>query len=212
MTRYRPPPQLPVPRNRGTIETIPFVSRRGESRRIRVYVPATAGTSELPILYVHDGDSFIGALRLPSVLDALIDAQRMAPAVVAFLDTVDRHNDYEPGSAFRAVFSSEIVPMLERRYRIARDRRSLLGLSRSTLGALDTCAHGSILFDACALLAPAIPASRFDDVLPAKGSHTRILIETGQYRYSARDRCAVPTRSARAPVAVSALFRNAARP
>jgi len=181
MPRYRPPVPLPTPRNRGAIETVPFISRSGESRRIRVYVPAAARQEGLPILYVHDGDIVIGRLNLPSILDALIGAGRMAPAVVAFIDAIDRHDDYEPGSRFRSVFSTEIVPMLERRYHVARDRRALMGLSRSTVGALDTCAHAPISFDACALLAPAIPAGRMAELLPLRGRATRVLIETGTY-------------------------------
>lgn len=181
MPGYRPALALPPSPARGTIEEVPFVSRRGQSRRIRVYVPATSSRDGLPILYVHDGDVVIGALDLPRVLDALIGTGRMIPAVVAFVDAVDRHEDYAPGSPFRSVFTTEIVPMLERRYRVARDRRALLGLSRSTVGALDTCAHGAVAFDACALLAPAIPSTQFDAVLPPAGSQTRVLIETGTY-------------------------------
>jgi hypothetical protein len=70
---------------------------------------------------------------------------------------------------------------LERRYRIARDRRALMGISRSTVGALDTCVNGSIAFEACALLAPAILSSLFDTVLPATRTATRLFIETGKY-------------------------------
>jgi len=79
------------------------------------------------------------------------------------------------------VFTTEIVPMLERRYRVAGDRRALMGLSRSTVGALDTCAHGAVVLQACVLLAPAIPSKQFDAVLPPAGSPTRVLIETGTY-------------------------------
>ena len=181
MPGYRAPLPLPSPSHRGTIETVPFVSRVGEFRRVRVYVPAVAKKTGLPILYVHDGDIFIGPLDLPAILDSLIDAARMAPVVVAFIDALDRHDDYEPGSRFRSVFTGEIVPKIEQRYGVARDRRALIGLSRSTVGALDACAHGSIRFETCALLAPAIPASRFAQVLPAPATTPRILIETGSY-------------------------------
>ena len=180
MPEYRPPAPLPPPRSRGTIVEVPFTSKAGGTRRIRVYQPPTARRN-VPILYVHDGDIFINALGLPSILDSLISAGRMEPTVVACIDAVDRHDDYAPGSPFRSIFTSEIVPMLEQRYAIARDRRAVLGLSRSTVAALDTCANGSIPFDACALLAPAIPAKDFSAVLPVAGSKTRVFIETGLY-------------------------------
>ncbi len=94
---------------------------------------------------------------------------------------MDRHDDYEPGSPFRSVFTKEIVPLIETRYHIAPGRRALLGLSRSTVGALDTCANSSIVFESCVLLAPAIPPAQFERVLPSASSPTRVLIETGSY-------------------------------
>jgi len=181
MPGYRPAVRLPPSPSRGTIEEVAFISRGGEPRRIRVYVPHPRRLEALPILYVFDGDIVIGALELPQILDALISSGRMQPVLVAFIDAVDRHEDYAPGSPFRSVFTTEIVPMLERRYRVAGDRRALLGLSRSTVGALDTCAHSSVIFRSCALLAPAIPPGQFDAVLPTAGSQTRVLIETGTY-------------------------------
>jgi enterochelin esterase family protein len=180
MPEYRPPAPLPPPHSQGRIVEVPFTSKTGETRRIRAYLPATA-RRDVPILYVHDGAIFIDALSLPSILDSLISAGRMEPTVVACIDAVDRHDDYAPGSPFRSVFTSEIVPMLEHRYPIARDRRAVLGLSRSTVGALDACANGSVHFDACALLASAIPAKDFSGVLPVAGSTTRVFIETGLY-------------------------------
>jgi enterochelin esterase family protein len=180
MPRYRPPAPLPAARTHGTIEEVPFESAAGTRRRVRVYVPA-GRHAVLPVLYVHDGDIFAGALGLPSVLDSLIDAGRMAPAFVVFIDAVDRHDDYEPGSPFRDVFVREIVPLVERRYAVAPGRRALMGLSRSTVGALDTCVNGALRFEACALIAPAVSSSQFRAILRGLNPNTRFLIETGTY-------------------------------
>jgi enterochelin esterase-like enzyme len=180
MPQYRPLSSLPTANVRGTIEDAPFVNRRGVRRRIRVYVPSTS-RHNLPVLYVHDGDIFVDALGLPGILDSLIASDRMAPTVVVFIDAMDRHEDYAPGSPFRSEFTTEIIPFIEHRYKTARDHRGLMGLSRSTVGALDTCAHGTIAFEACALLAPAIPAEQFRVVLPTADLKTRFFIETGTY-------------------------------
>lgn len=180
MPGYRRTPTLPAARLRGTIEEVAFASRAGQRRRIRVYVPA-GSRRPLPILYVYDGDIVLGALGLPSILDSLMDTGQMTPAFVAFIDAVDRHDDYEPGSPFRSVLTGEIIPQLERRYAVEPRRRALLGLSRSTVGALDTCVNGGIAFDACVLVAPAIGRRQFPVVLPAAPVDTRILIETGTY-------------------------------
>jgi enterochelin esterase-like enzyme len=179
MPRYRPL-ALPATTTRGAVEEVSFVSRDGQARRVRVYVPHAVGNT-LPVLYVHDGDIGISALKLPEMLDSLIAARRIAPALVVFVDAVDRHADYAPGSAFRSVFTNEIVPLVERRYPVARERRALMGLSRSTVGALDACTYSTIVFTACVLLAPAIPPVDFPKVLPPSGSRLRVLIATGTY-------------------------------
>jgi enterochelin esterase-like enzyme len=55
MPQYQAPLPLPSPSALGEIEEIPFTSRSGERRRIRVYTPPTRSRENLPILYVHDG-------------------------------------------------------------------------------------------------------------------------------------------------------------
>jgi enterochelin esterase-like enzyme len=180
MPGYVPAAKLPAPHVRGSIEAVDFTSRSGQPRRIRVYVPATTHRP-LPMLYVHDGDIVFDALGLPAILDSLMDAGQMNPAFVTFIDAVDRHDDYEPGSPFRSVFTGEIVPSLERRYAVASGRRALLGLSRSTVGAIDACVSGGIAFEACALIAPAIPRRQMATVLSAARPGTRFLIEAGTY-------------------------------
>ena len=200
MPGYRPPTPLAQPHQRGTIEEIAFVSRAGERRRIRVYLPAGVGPAEAgphrlptrptnpesrfanPVLYVHDGDIVLDKLELPALLDSLIDARAIAPTIVAFIDSVDRHDDYEPGSPFRTVFVNEIVPAIERRFVGTNPRRAIMGLSRSTVGALDTCANGGIRFDACILVAPAITPRQFATVVPSTRNTTaRFAIATGTY-------------------------------
>jgi enterochelin esterase-like enzyme len=179
MPGYRPPVALPQPHQRGTIEDVGFVSRAGGRRRIRVYVPPSRQAAS--VLYVHDGDIVLDTLELPALLDSLIDAREMAPTIVAFIDAVDRHDDYEPGSPFRTVFVDEIVPLIERRFAGTNLHRAVMGLSRSTVGALDTCVNGGLRFDACILVAPAIPPRQFNAVLPQTGSGTRFAIATGTY-------------------------------
>jgi enterochelin esterase-like enzyme len=56
-----------------------------------------------------------------------------------------------------------------------------MGLSRSTVGALDACVNGGLGFEACALIAPAIPAAQLPTLTASAGPATRILIETGTY-------------------------------
>ncbi len=180
MPEYQPPATLPVPRVRGHVEDVSFTSRQGESRRIRVYVPNQMREG-LPVLYVHDGDIMLDRLEMASTLDALIGSGRTAPMLVAFIDSHDRHADYEAGSPFRSVVTREILPFIEARYRASRERRAMMGVSQSTVGALDTCVNGGLLFQSCVLIAPAVERREFDRLLPVAGSRTRFLIEAGSY-------------------------------
>jgi enterochelin esterase-like enzyme len=82
---------------------------------------------------------------------------------------------------FRDVFTREIVPLIERRYQVAESRRTLMGLSRSTVGALDACVNGGVRFAACALLAPAVAPAQLPALLRGPAAGPRFLIETGTY-------------------------------
>jgi len=186
MPAYRTPTPLPQPHMHGTIEEVGFVSGAGDRRRIRVYVPAAPqrdGPAEAGrhVLYVHDGDIVLDKLELPALLDSLIEARQMAPTIVAFIDAVDRHDDYEPGSPFRTVFVDEIVPSIERRFAATNPHRAIMGLSRSTVGALDACVNGGLRFDSCVLVAPAIAPRQLATLLPPAGSATQFAIATGTY-------------------------------
>jgi enterochelin esterase family protein len=180
MPGYRDATPLPAPRVRGHIEDVPFASEHGPRRRIRAYLPPS-DRRPLPVLYVHDGDIVLDKLGLPSVLDALIDAGEMTPVIAVFIDSVDRHEDYEPGSPLRSLLTHDIVPLIQRRYGSDPNHRVLLGVSRSTVGALDTCVNGGIAFDACALVAAAIPARQLPKLLPAAGAGRRFFVTTGTY-------------------------------
>jgi len=179
MPGYVSPPPLAEARAHGSVDDLPFVSRTGDRRRIRVYAPASPFRA-IAAVYVYDGDIFAGPLGVPSMLDSLIENNLMPPAVVVFIDAVDRHDDFEPGAALRAILLDEIVPEIERRYPDARAHRAMIGLSRSTVGALDACARAPVAFDACALVAPAVPRRLFDRLTPPSGA-PRFIIETGTY-------------------------------
>jgi enterochelin esterase-like enzyme len=181
MPGYRPPAPLPRPSSAGVTETIPFISKAGEPRRIRVHRPRGA-IDPLPVLYVHDGIIAVEGLDMPSMLDALMGAGRMAPITTAFINSIDRHEDYAAGSMFGYVFAGEIVPAIERRYAVAAGARAILGFSRSALGALDMALNAPTRFQRCGLVAPAIAPPAAASLLerPA-GALPRVTILAGTY-------------------------------
>ena len=181
MPGYRPPPPLPAPVTRGVVQNVPFTSRAGESRRVRVHRPRSA-TGPLPVLYVHDGIIAAEELDMPAMLDALIESGRMAPIVTVFINSVDRYDDYSVGSMFSYVFTGEIVPLVEERYKVIPGARAVLGFSRSTVGALDAALNGPVSFARCGLVAPAMNPAVLSSIFKAAAQRSpRVTIAAGTY-------------------------------
>jgi len=181
MPHYAPPAALPQPSAAGVTETMPFISKAGESRRVRVHRPRNAA-GVLPVLYIHDGIIAVEELDMPSMLDALVAAGRMAPITAVFINSIDRHEDYAAGSMFGYVFAGEIVPAIESRYDVAAGSRAVLGFSRSTVGALDVALNGALPFRRCGLVAPAIPPAAAASLLKqAKGALPQVTVLAGTY-------------------------------
>ena len=181
MPGYQPPAALPRPSVPGVTETMPFISKAGESRRVRVHRPRNAA-GPLPALYVHDGIIAVEELDMPSMLDALIEADQMAPITAVFINSIDRHEDYAAGSMFGYVFMGEIVPAVERRHSVAAGSRAILGFSRSTVGALDVALNAAIRFQRCGLVAPAIRPQMAASLLKqTKGALPKVTVLAGTY-------------------------------
>jgi enterochelin esterase-like enzyme len=181
MPGYRAPSPPPTPATAGITQTFPFTSKGGEPRRVRVHRPRDA-SGPLPILYVHDGVIAADELGMPAMIDGLTEAGRMAPIMAVFVNSIDRHEDYAVGSMFGYVFTGEIVPAVEGRYGILAGSRALLGMSRSTVGALDVCVNSKVAFQRCGLVAPAINSQAALAILKhPKGAWPRVTILAGTY-------------------------------
>jgi len=181
MPGYTPTPAPPHTVVPGITQNVPFTSRAGESRRVRVHRPRDA-SGPLPILYVHDGIIAIEDIDMPGMIDALIQTGRMAPITAVFINSIDRYDDYAVGSMFSYVFTGEIVPMIEQRYPLIAGARGVLGFSRSTVGALDAAINSKVPFARCGLVAPAANPPTLAALLksPANTS-ARVTILAGTY-------------------------------
>jgi len=180
MPGYRPPATVPRPTTPGLVQNVPFTSRAGESRRVRVHRPAGID-GPTPILYVHDGIIAIEGLDLPAMIDALVASGQMAPITTVFINSVDRYDDFAVGSMFSYVFMSEIVPAIEQRYPLAGRARGVLGFSRSTVGALDAAINGSVPFTHVGLVAPAMNQPTLASLVKAPRVTPRVTVVAGTY-------------------------------
>ena len=136
----------------------------GAPRRVWMYLPPgydTATDQLFPVMYVLDGANYIEKMDVPRVLDRLIATKAIPPVIAVFAEPGDRQEEYSRNQRWRAFMATELVPMVDRRYRTfsAPDQRIILGSSLSAYGAVDLAVEYPSLFGLCAAIAP--PAQTF---------------------------------------------------
>lgn len=135
----------------GRLDTLTFTP--GDTtlrpRRVIVYVPPGVSrtgpapkpsgetgddlTAGLPSIYIHDGESALRYMAVTSVLDNMRAEGEIPPVVAVFVPPVERNAEYAGAklTGFINALADELVPMIERRYPVARAsaRRGTMGIS-----------------------------------------------------------------------------------
>jgi len=130
----------------------------GTSRRVWFYTPSEYATSQdwYPVLYVLDGGNYVERMRTPTILDRLIARKAIPPLVAVFVEPGERQEEYSRNAKWRAFMATELVPLVDKRFRTfpAPEKRVLLGSSLSAYGAVDLAVEYPAVFGLCAALAP----------------------------------------------------------
>lgn len=128
----RPRPGAPT----GTIEDLQLESPAyGGPRKFSVYLPPGSAATGLPLLVFFDGGAYRAFVRLPTIMDNLLAAGLIRPAVVVFVYQVDRATELRPNPRFTTFIADELIPFVRRRYGLSTDpARTILG--GSSLGGL----------------------------------------------------------------------------
>jgi enterochelin esterase-like enzyme len=130
----------------------------GASRRVWFYTPPGYDTSQdwYPVLYVLDGGNYVERMRTPTILDRLIARKAIPPIVAVFVEPGERQEEYSRNARWRAFMATELVPLVDKRFRTfaAPEKRVLLGSSLSAYGAVDLAVEYPGVFGLCAALAP----------------------------------------------------------
>lgn len=157
---YVPPPDVDprpgVPRGRYeelTIESRPM----GGPRRVVVWVPpATPAETPseappLPVLYLLDGLDYRELARVHTVAANLLAARKLPPILLVLVPPVDRGTEYERSAAFEEFLVTELVPAVERRWRVRSDPagRGVMGVSLGAFAALSATARHPGVFGHC---------------------------------------------------------------
>ena len=131
----------------------------GGRRRVWFYVPPGYGaaTDQLfPVMYVLDGSNYVEKMDVPRVLDRLIAAKAIPPVIAVFAEPGDRQEEYSRNQRWRAFMATELVPLVDKRFRTfsAPDQRIILGSSLAAYGAVDLAVEYPSLFGLSAAIAP----------------------------------------------------------
>ncbi|MCX6281240.1 MAG: alpha/beta hydrolase-fold protein [Bacteroidetes bacterium] len=129
----------------GTIGSLLFTSHDTaiKSRQVKIYIPAGySDLSHLPVLYVLDGIEAMDFMSYPVVLDNLIADRKIKPVIAVFIPPADRYSEFmgNDHKAFMNAICNELVPVIEREYKTAREpkNRAITGISAGAYFALLT--------------------------------------------------------------------------
>jgi enterochelin esterase-like enzyme len=130
----------------------------GATRRVWFYTPPGYDKNQdwYPVVFVLDGGNYVERMRTPAILDRLIAAKTIEPLVAVFVEPGERQEEYSRNPRWRAFMASELVPLVDKRFRTfpAPEKRVVLGSSFSAYGAVDLAVEYPAVFGLCAALAP----------------------------------------------------------
>ena len=167
-----PPKFLEPPAGaKGRIDTFTIKSEAlGADKEIKVWVPPgyDEGQRPYPLLVVNDSASWLDKGMLATALDNLVGS-RVAPVVVAFVPA-GRQWWFETGGSrtddYARMLAQELVPELEKRYRLIanRDSRALLGTRFYAFSSVYTAVAYPDVFGKAALQSPFLGIGHLDEL------------------------------------------------
>jgi len=158
----------------------------------RVYLPPGHDSlSDLPVLYLADGQWYIQRGELPRLLDRMIGSGKIEPVIAVFLDNRDpqnlddnrRNRQFFCNRDYINFVSQELTGEIDRRYNTlaGRDGRTILGVSFGGLNSACFGLYAHESFRGIAMQSPAMHpvGSLFSDYEEAPVRDLKILLTTG---------------------------------
>ena len=144
-----------------------FSDSLGYDLQYRVYEPeGMRRNSELPALYITDGQWYISRGELPALLDGEIAAGNIEPVLVVFVDSRNpdnlqqnrRNQQFFCNPRYVDFFTDELLPTIDKEFpsSAVRDDRVVLGLS---FGGRNSACFGLMAYDSFAGIAMQSPAN-----------------------------------------------------
>ncbi|WP_426754526.1 alpha/beta hydrolase [Myxococcus sp. Y35] len=145
-----------------------------ETRRITVYLPPgyeASAETRFPVLYMPDGGLQEDFPHVATTVDSAIRAGELRPLVVVGIENTVRRRDLTGptsvpsdlevapviggSAAFRAFIQDELIPEVQRRYRVT-EERAIIGESLAGLFIVETFFLQPELFDTYLALSPSL--------------------------------------------------------
>ncbi len=158
------------------LESLSFDSQKlGRKVSYSIYLPADYNTSQrnYPVLYLLHGytdneTNWIQTGQMKTIADRAIAKQEAVPMIIVMPDAWDSWyiNQYDGKAPYEDMFFEELIPYMEKTYRIRKDKegRAIAGLSMGGYGSFLYSLHHPDMFCACAPLSAAV----FDDEMIQK--------------------------------------------
>lgn len=139
----------------------------GYDLQYRVYTPPNYNDlSGLPVIYLTDGQWYIGEGKMHEVIDGLIVSGKIKPIVAVFVDNRDPHqlsnnrrnSQFLGNGKYVDFYRDELVPKIEQDYKVSKQQndRAIMGLSFGGLNATFFGAKASDTFHMLGIQSPAL--------------------------------------------------------
>lgn len=139
----------------------------GYDLQYRVYTPPNYDKlSDLPVIYLTDGQWYIESGRMHDQIDDLIAAGKIKPIVAVFVDNRDPHNltdnrrnkQFLGNDSYVDFYRDELVPHIQKTFSVSKSQidRGIMGLSFGGLNATYFGAKASDTFHMLGIQSPAL--------------------------------------------------------
>lgn len=136
-----------VPRGRLNEHTINSRQLGFQDRKLWVYTPPEYDNqphNEYPLLILMDGQWCSGPLQVPQMADALIKHRRLAPVIIAMIQSGSQENraeEFISNDRHYTFLLTELLPMIQAQYRV---NPLALGVGGVAMGA-SAAAHAALM-------------------------------------------------------------------
>lgn len=170
---------------RGKVDTLTFDSEQlhFKGRSLWVYTPPGYEGSGLayPLLILQDGQWANGPLQVPAIADTLIKHNRLAPLVIAMVQSdgqSERLVEYTSNDRHYDSLVLELLPLMQSKYRIDSARLGIGGVANGAIAAAHAALKNPAVFNSLIMISPPMGKGQDEELLsqyPARFEQASVL-------------------------------------